>query len=417
MKGASMDEQEVIMKVYIGIDWSEQKHDICFLKDNGEVLRNLQIPHTMNGFFTFDKARQEMGVLAGECVVGMETAHNLLVDYLWELEYQQIYILPPKAVKSAQGRFRQSGARDDPWDARLIADMLRTDQKRYTQWHPDNLLTCQIRTAMRMVLHLTREMVRNSNRLRAVLIRYYPAALNLFSRLDSPVLLAFIQAYPTPQAAAAVSFEEFSNFLRSHHYNRPQGWIRSYNKLKELHPPTNLDTVATYTPQAMTLARILTVLVESKGKWLKELTCLYEQHPDRVIYSSLPAAGTFLEPALLAKLGDDRQRFPSPKVLQAVAGTCPVTQRSGKRQVVYFRWACDHEFRYIIHQWAKLSLEASPWAEAYYRSVLPHCRTSNDAIRRLANRWLEVLWRLWQDRKPYDQEYHLNRHTSRITPR
>ena len=93
-----------------------------------------------------------------------------------------------------------------------------------------------------------------------------------------------------------------------------------------------------------------------------------------------------------------------------------MTQSSGKRHVVYFHYACDHEFRQIVQQWARLTLDVSPWAEAYYRSVLPHCRNSNDAIRHLANRWLEILWRLRQDHKPYDQDYHLKQHTLRCTP-
>ena len=405
------------MTVYIGIDWSEQKHDICYVKEDGQVLRTLQIKHSMEGFHDLDKRRQELGIEARDCVVGLETAHNQLADYLWDCGYPDIYILPPKAVKSAQGRFRQSGAKDDPWDARLIADMLRTDQKRYSLWRPDSLLTRQIRSSVRMVLHLTREMVLTNNRLRAVLLRYYPAATNLFSRLDSPISLAFLRQYPTPQQAASLNFEEFSQFLRSHHHTQRAGWVRSFNQLKEPYPLSDPQIGAIYMPQAMTLVELLSVLVRHKELWLKDLTRLYENHPDRHIYASLPAAGTLLEPALLAKLGDDRQRFPSPKVLQAVAGTSPVTNRSGKRKTVYFRRSCDHEFRYIVQQWAKLSLDASPWAEAYFRSVLPNCKTTNDAIRRLANRWLEILWRLWQDRKPYDQLLHLSMHTARSSSR
>jgi transposase len=403
------------MTVYIGIDWSEQKHDICYVKQNGEVLQNLQIPHNTHGFIALDKARQDLGIAASECVIGLETAHNLLVDFLWDEGYQQIYIIPPRAVKSAQGRFRQSGAKDDRWDAHLIADILRTDQNRFSLWPPDSPITRQMRSAVRMILHLTKENVRNKNRLRAILLRYYPAALNMFTHLDSPVLLAFIQEFPDPIAASRLNFEEFCSFMRSHHHSRPQGWARSFNKLNEPYPPTHPDIIATFAPQALTLANILSVLIKEKEHWQKTLTSLYLSHPDHAIYASLPAAGVFLEPALLAKLGDDRQRFPSPKILQAVAGTCPVTLRSGKRQVVFFRWACDHEFRYIVHQWAKLSREISPWAEAYYRTVLPHCKSPNDAIRRLSNRWLEILWRIWQDSKPYDQLYHLSRHTARIS--
>jgi transposase len=387
------------------------------MKENGEVLRNLEVAHTLSGFVAIDQARRELGVESEGCVVGLETAHNLLVDYLWEQGYAQIYVLPPKVVKSTQGRYRQSGAKDDRWDARLIADILRTDQGRYTRWQPDSPLTRQIRATVRLVSHLTKEIVRNSNRLRAVLLRYYPAALNVFAKVDSPILLAFIQAYPTPQSAVALSYAEFCLFLRQHHHTQPKKWAHSYNRLQEAYSQTQAEIVAAYSAQAVTLAKILSVLVENKATWLKELNRLYEQHPDRAIYASLPAAGIFLEPALLAKLGDDRQRFPNPKVLQAVAGTCPVTECSGKRRFVYFRRACDHDFRHILDEWAQLTLEVSPWAEAYYRSVLPHCATSNDAIRRLANRWLEILWRCWHDRKPYDQAFHLKQHTLRCKPK
>ena len=187
------------MKVYIGIDWSENKHDICFMHESGEVLRTLQIKHTVAGLRELDLARQSLGVEARECVVGMETAHNLLVDYLWDQRYIQIYVLPPKAVKSAQSRFRQSGAKDDPWDARLIADILRTDQSRYSPWKPDAPLTRQIRAEVRFASQLGQELVRNSNRLRSTLLRYYPAATQTFSRLDGQVSLAFF----TPVLAAA----------------------------------------------------------------------------------------------------------------------------------------------------------------------------------------------------------------------
>ena len=145
---------------------------------------------------------------------------------------------------------------------------------------------------------------------------------------------------------------------------------------------------AAYSPLAQAQARILEQLVKSRNDSLARLGKLYLQHPDHEIYDSLPRVGALIGPVLLAKLGDDRNRYPTLAVLQAVAGTCPVTNRSGKYSHVYFRKACDHEFRHIIQQWARLTLDASPWAAAYYQSVRPHCKSDSDAIRRLANRWL-----------------------------
>jgi len=401
------------MNVYVGIDWSENKHDICFLNEGGEVLRVLQIAHTVAGFRELDRARQSLGIGAQEVTIGLETAHNLLVDYLWDQGYPSIYILPPQAVKSAQGRFRQSGAKDDPWDARLIADILRTDHRRYRVWKPDQALTRQIRAEVRFATQIGQELVRAGNRLRSTLLRYYPAGTEAFSRTEALVALAFLQAYPTPHQAQALSFEELRAFLRHHHHTHPRVWPNIYACLHRDDAPPAPEVAAVYAPLMVAQARLVEQFVRSRTECLSRLGKLYAQHPDHEIYDSLPRAGALLAPALLAKLGDDRDRFPTPAVLQAVAGTCPITQRSGKYTHIYFRSACDHGFRHIVQQWARLTCEVSPWAAAYYRSVRPRCRSDSDAIRRLANRWLEVLWRLWVDRKPYDETLHLRQHTLR----
>ncbi len=413
MARISREGEEIIMKVYIGIDWSENKHDVCFLHETGEVLLVKQIPHTIAGFQQLDQARQSLGVGRQEVIIGLETAHNLLVDYLWEQSYEQIYVLPPAAVKSAQKRYRQSGAKDDAWDAHLIANLLRTDQRCYTAWQPDQPLTRQIRAEVRFAQQLGQEVVRDGNRLRSLVLRYYPAALDAFPHLDSLVGLAFLQTYPTLSQAQALSFEQLKVFLREHHHTQVRSWPTIYAGLHSDHPASNPELDAAYAPLAVAQARILETLIRTRQACLARLDKLFRLHPDHAIYDSLPKAGTLLAPALLAKLGDDRARYPTPAVLQAVAGTCPLTKRSGKHSYVLFRKACDRDFRHIVQQWARLTLDVSPWAATYYHTVRPHCQTDNDAVRRLANRWLEILWRVWVDRKPYDEAFHLKQHMLR----
>lgn len=405
------------MTVYIGIDWSENKHDVCFENEAGEVLLSIVIEHSPKGFKELDQARQRQGVTAKECVVGIETSHTVLMDYLIEQGYEQIYVLPPNAVKSAQGRFRQSGAKSDAKDGRLIADMLRTDRGRYHAWIADSSLTRQIRATIRLVDFLTKQIWQTGNRLRATLLRYYPVALEIFSALDSPISLAWIEQYPTPVEACAVSLEEFKAFARQHRHSQPKKWAACYARLQQSHVVAAQEVVEVYAQEAKLLAHLMSEMVQAKTRLLVDLHKKYIQHPDYAIYHSLPAAGDYLEPALLAMLGDDRQRFPTPETLQTLAGTCPVTKQSGKSRIVTFRCACDHEFRQIVQQWAMLSIQDSPWAAMYYQSVRPHCSSENEAYRKLGNRWLEVLWRLWQDKQPYDEQKHLSAHARRVQPK
>ncbi|MDX1418012.1 MAG: IS110 family transposase [Candidatus Promineifilaceae bacterium] len=401
------------MQVYIGIDWSEQKHDTAFQNEHGTCLAQLSFAHTPQGFGQFEELRRAFEVQPSACYVGLETAHNLLIDYLWAQGYSQVYVVPPSVVKSSRGRYRWSGARTDESDARLLADLLRTDRQSLQPWFPDSLLTRQLRAKVSLYFHLVRTGLRLRNRLRAVLLRYYPAALEVFYHLDAQISLAFIQAYPAPQDAAELSFEQFRTFARRYRYSRPRQLPARFAMLQGSYPTASPGTVAVYREEAVLLAGLLEQTVQSQKTAQKQLRTFFADHPDREIFASLPGVGEILGSGLLAKFGDDRRRFPSPASVQALAGTCPVTRQSGKKKTVHFRKSCDRQFRHIAQQWAINSLRQSVWASAYYRQVRPRCRSENHAYRCLANRWLAIAWKLWQNGETYDEEYHLRQRAKR----
>jgi transposase len=404
------------MSIYIGIDWSQDKHDVAFMNAAGAIIARLTIPHQPDGFRKLETTRQQLAVTAADCLVGLETAHNLLLDFLWDHDYQHIYVIPPWVVKSSRGRYGHSGARDDTLDAQLLADLLRTDRARLQPWQPDSQLTRQIRARVGFISFLTHSANRTHNRLRAALLRYYPQALELFSGLMVPATLAFIAAYNTPQALAALSYETFVAFAHQQGCWNRQVLVDCYARLQHTPLQASPATVAVYQDEARLLAQQLRELILAKRQVQRDLNTLFVQHPDQAIFASLPGVGDFLAPALLAKLGDDRDRFPSAASLQALAGTCPVTVASGKHKRVIFRQACDHQFRQIAQQWARCSLRKSVWAVAYWQQIRPRCASDHDAYRRLANRWLAVLWKLWQSRELYDEAYHLQQRRLRSQP-
>jgi transposase len=405
------------MTTYIGIDWSSQKHDVCFVNAAGAAIARRVIAHTPAGFAEFEHQREQLGVEPAECVIGIETAHNLLLDYLWGHHYSQVYVIPPNQVNRESQAHWPSGARSDPSAAYLLAEMLRQERTRFPVWCPDSLLTRQMRSHVSLIMHLTRHITALSNRLWAVLCRYYPAAITVFSELTAQIELAFIGAYPTPQAATQLTWTEFQAFAAQHHYTQLRKLPAAFARLQQPQPVADADTVATFQPEAAQLAQLLLPLVQAKQAQLHELTRLFRQHPDAAIFDSLPGAGEFLAPGLLVKFGDDRNRFPEAASVQALAGTCPVTDSSGKRHVVRFRKACDHEFRTLAQQWAQATLTVSPWAQAYWQDMRPHCRSNSAAYRRLANRWLAIVWKLWQTHQPYDEDYHLQQRAAHSHPR
>lgn len=404
------------MEILIGIDWSQDHHHVCIMNPDGAQVALFQILHTAAGFDQLEAEVKKLDVSPSSCLVGLETAHNLIMDYLWAHDFQ-VYVIAPTIVKSSRGRFSSSGARTDYSDATLLADILRTDRERLVLWRPDGPLVMQMRAKLSLISSLTKSVTRYSNYLRAVLMRYYPQAPRMFSDLTTQSCLQFLVAYPTPAEACHLTFDQFSAFFRSHGYTQPHRLPMLHAILQSASPEASPAVTLAYHEQTSFLASLLLTLVQGKRKALREMQKLFEAHPDHLVFDSLPGAGELLAPSLLAKFGDHRERFPAPSAIQALAGTCPVTDWSGKKRSIKFRRACDHEFRQIAQQFALASVKQSAWAAAYWHDVYSRSHSKTHAYRCLANRWLAIIWKLWQTRTPYDEAYHVQQRALRRCPR
>lgn len=394
------------MKTLIGIDWSQEHHDVRVYNERGACLAQFRVGHTLAGFQKLTDEIAKVNPNPQDCLVAIETAENQLVDFLWSQQYQ-LYVLAPNRVKSSRGRQRASAARTDDSDAALLADILRTDRQRLIPWQPDGAETRQMRHLLSLIDDLTASIVRYGNRLQAVLQRYYPQPLTAFSGLRVPLCLHFLITYPTPEAAAQLSFADFKAFCRQHGDRRLNYDSRRFAQLQSPAPPADEDLVPLFQIQVPWMAQQLLNLVQQKQVAVEHLQTLFAVHPDQEIFSSLPGTGDLLAPKLLVMFGDHRDRLPTPEIIQALAGTCPVTIQSGKYQSVRFRRACNRIFRHTAQQFARASVKQSPWAFAYIENTFKRGLRENHAYRCLANRWLRIIWTLWQRRETYDENYHL----------
>lgn len=401
---------------FFGIDWSDDHHNLCIRNAQGSIISLVEFKHSMKGFLRLDDERRKLGATPSECLVAIETAHNLIVDFLMDRSYL-IYLIPPQATASYRNRHRSSGAHTDVSDAALLSSILLTDLDSHRRLKPNSALTQQILAQIRLIETLRGSIQRQTNQLRALLSRIYPQALSLFGKLKAQINLQFLMAYPTAQDAQALSRAEFEAFCRQHKYRRHDLISRRYAHLMEPAPQANPIAVAAYREPIRVLAELTLSHVRHRATALSSLAQLFAQHPDAFLFDSLPGAGQILAPALLAKFGDHRDRFPTANSVQALAGTCPVTQQSGKRRIVFFRRGCNREFRRIVQQFARASISQSGWALAYWHQVRPRCRSDSDAYRRLGNRWLAIIWKMWQDRKAYDETYHLQQRAQRRRPK
>ncbi len=102
--------------------WSQSKHDYCLLDEQGRVIQSGTIAHSADGLESLDQVRRRVVNSPAECWVGLETAHNLVIDRLWTCCYSEVYVIAPGSVSHARGRYRQTNAHNDQSDAYVIAD-------------------------------------------------------------------------------------------------------------------------------------------------------------------------------------------------------------------------------------------------------------------------------------------------------
>jgi transposase len=392
--------------LYIGIDWSEEKHDVCILNHKGAILKEFTIPQTPKGHTTLEREIASFGVDAEHCLVGLETAHNLMMDFLESRLYTP-HVIAPNQVASSRGRFSSSGRRNDRSDAHLLADMLRTDRHRFAPWRADGVIVNQMKAGLRLIDDLTQSITRYSNRLRAVLLRAYPLALGLFNDLTAQIALQFLIAYPRQTEAQQLTYADLAAFCRRQRYSHPQMIPKRYAHLQREVPQPAAVTVLAFEPHISVLATLLLSLVQQKRQTIRRVQQLFSTHPDQHIFASLPGAGELLAPKLLVMFGDHRERFPNATAIQTLAGTCPVTIQSGKKRIVKFRRGCNHEYRHTAQLLAITSTQQSTWAATYFGRAKARGLNDSHAYRCLANRWLAIIWTIWQRGQAYDETYHL----------
>jgi hypothetical protein len=146
------------------------------------------------------------------------------------------------------------------------------------------------------------------------------------------------------------------------------------------------------------------------GALTKQIGGALRSHPDAAIFAPLfrDRKTVICPAALIAELGDARERYPTEAALAADAGMSPVAVESGKRRTATFRRACDKRLRFAVATLADSTRHWHPWAKEVYRRARERGQDHPHAIRTLGRAWIRVLWRCWQDGVPYDPALHGN---------
>jgi len=388
---------------FAGIDWADDHHDAVVLTDQGQLLGALRVPHTAEGLdhlTRFLRGGASTSGAAEPVICLVETPHGLLITALLEAGFTVCPVNP-----LAVGRLRPpSGVKTDARDARLLARLGRNDWPALRVLQPAGPLLQELKTLTRDLEGLRREQTRLVNQLTACLKAYSPAALRCFDGLTRQVTLAFLQAFPTPEAAAAAALDQLTQVLAQGHYPHPRQKAEQLAALLQAPQLHALPGVARAKARLMAALRAqLAVLTTQVAAFDQAIQQLFAQHADSAVFASLPGAGRRLAPRLLAEWGADRTRYASAASVRALAGTAPVLFQSGAFRGVRRRRAGVNAWRQALSHFAWESVLCEPWAKAYYQRKRAQGKTYAMALRAVANQWVRIIYAMWQARQPYQR--------------
>ncbi len=400
----------------IGIDWADKKHDICELTVGAARYHYSVIPNTPAGIHNWANdltKRYPKKRIAVAC----ELTKGPLIYALAQHKHITIFPINPSTVAKYRQAFTHSGAKDDPSDAFIQAEILEHHMGKLRKIEPE---TADVRILAQHVVNrrkLVQERVKLSNKITAILKNYYPQVLDWFKEKDTHIFCHFIARWPSLPEAKKAQKRTLIKFFNDHNSRYAdvndcrlkaiKGAVALTNDRAVIEP--NRMMVEVLIPQ-------IEILMGAIDRLDIEIRRLYKQQPDSTIFDSFPGAGPKLAPRLLVAFGTNRDRYRTAAEVQMYTGVSPVIERSGQKSWTHWRYSCPKFLRQTFVEWAGQSVRFSFWAKAYYMQQMEKGKSHNTAIRSLAFKWIRIAFKCWKSKTPYDESRYLEALKSKGSP-
>jgi transposase len=392
---------------FIGIDWADKKHDVCLsLPDSDQRERSILEHRPASIRAWANQLRQRFG--GAPVAVSLELSQGPIVSALLEFDFFVLFPVQPTTLARYRKAFTPSRAKDDPTDAELALELLLRHPDKLTRLEPESAPMRTLRQLVEDRRALVDDRVRVTNRLTAALKAYFPQVLDWFRDKETAVFAAFVERWPTLELAQRARKDTLAAFFRAHNVRYEATIQRRIDAIRSEQPLTTDEAVIR--PRRLQVEALLLQLratCTAIELFDQEIASLCPALPDYELFRRLPGAGPALAPRLLVAFGERRERFPDAAALQKYAGVAPVTERSGNKSWVHWRWSCPTFLRQTFVEWVPQTITRSFWAKAFYEGCRARGMHHQAALRALAFKWIRILHRCWVDRTPYDEARYL----------
>lgn len=401
---------------FVGIDWSDSKHDLCLVDSStGEkefsVLRHS--PEAIDEWASSLRSR-----FAGKKIaICLEQSRGPLIYALLKYDFFVLYPINPSTLANFRQAFSPSRAKDDPKDAEYQVELLIHHRDRLKAWSPDDEKSRSLRFLVEHRRRLVADRTRLSNRLTAELKGYFPQVLLWFPDVRTLMVCDFLLRWATLSEVKRVKRGTLEKFFREHNSNRKEIIEQRICSIKKaVHLTSDEAVIGSSALMVKALVQQMKVTIEAIKEFDREIEKLCNSHQDYHLFKSLPGSGTVYSSRLLAAFGSNREKFATADELACLAAIAPVIERSGKSCWVRWRYFCPKFLRQTFHEYAGESILHSFWAKAYYESQRARGKSHAAAVRALAYKWIRIIWRCWKTKAEYDEVKYLESLRKRNSP-
>ena len=391
-------------EVFVGHDWAEAHHDVHIQDADGRQLAAARLADGVEGIAALHTLLADVADEPAQVVIATETDRGLFMGALVAAGYR-VLAINPMSTSRYRERHSTSGAKSDPGDAKVLADLARTDAHNHRPAAGDSELAEAIKVLARAHQGLVWTRRRQTNQLRSTLREFYPAALDAFGELASGDALAVLTVAPTPERGRRLSRSKIAAALRrggrKRNIEKRTAEIQTALRSEQLEAPALVaDAMGNVVSSLVAVIATIQTQIDQIEQQLDEH---FESHPDAKIIRSLPGLGMILGARVLAEFGDDPNRYEDAKSRKNYAGTSPITKASGKHRVVLARYARNKRLADACYLWAFAAITASPGARAFYDQRRAAGDTHNRALRALGNRLAGILHGCLRHHTLYDE--------------
>ncbi len=395
--------------LFLGDDWAEDHHDVELVAEDGRRLGRKRFTDGVAGLGQLHELIADHLADDGEpadVVVGIETDRGPWVQALIAAGYL-VYAVNPLQVARYRERHGVAGAKSDPGDAHVLAELVRLDRAHHRPIAGDSDVAEQVKVLARTHQGLIWSRQRQQNMLRSMLREFYPAALLAFADdLAGRDALAVLAAAPDPTRGAHLTTARVSTLLgkAGRQRNVRATAERIVTALRTEQLPARPGVVAAYAASVQALVAVLGTLsmqVEALGE---QVRAGFGRHPDVEIYRSQPGLGDILGARVLAEFGDDPTRYADSRARKNYSGMAPITRTSGKSRVVLARHQRNRRLADALYQQAFCALTQSAGARRYYDEHRARGNTHHQALRALGNRLVGILDGCLRYHQPYNED-------------